>query len=104
MGAVLRQKVPMGAVFRPGFYGGRFQILWGLLSYLSKVRIFKKTNTPNTAIVHLQINMLLKVKIENRYIICQKPHFFHRTTLHAWIFIDSLLDSEISTSFFNIPI
>ena len=35
MGAVLRPKAPMGAVFRPGFYGGRFQILWGPNYYLS---------------------------------------------------------------------
>ena len=29
MRAVLRQKAPMAAMFRPSFYRARFQILWG---------------------------------------------------------------------------
>jgi ribosome-associated toxin RatA of RatAB toxin-antitoxin module len=36
MGAMLRLRAPMGAVFSSGFYGGPFQYLWGPFSILSE--------------------------------------------------------------------
>jgi hypothetical protein len=39
MGAMLRQRAPMWAVFSPGFYGGPSQYLWGPFSILSMTSV-----------------------------------------------------------------